>query len=93
VSIILPDNTYGDRPPIEIKRDLHHHPNIPIQEEYIRPAEPMDILPTNLEDDPNQMYESYARRINNLLSAAIAPDSVPKQYRNVLKLSQDEQKT
>lgn len=93
VSRILPDNTYGNRPPIEIERDLHHRPNTPIQEEYVRPAEPMDVLPTNLEDDPNQMYESYARRINNLLSAAIAPDSVPKQYRDVLKLSQDEQKT
>jgi hypothetical protein len=87
VSRILPDNTYGDRPPIEIKRDLYQGPNISIQEEYVRPAEPMDILPTNFEDDPNQMYESYACHINNLFLAAIAPDSVPKQYRDVLKLS------
>jgi len=52
---ILPDNAHGDRPAVEIKKDMTRGLDT-IQEE---PTIMMDITPTNEEDgDLGQMYSS-----------------------------------
>jgi hypothetical protein len=76
---------YGDRPPIQIERDLQGL--APIQEESMQ-AEPR---PTNEEDDIGQMYSS--KWISYHLSMAVETTNapLPKQYRDVLKLSKEDQ--
>jgi hypothetical protein len=82
---IIPDSTYGDRPLIQIERDLRGL--APIQEESMQ-AEPR---PTNKEDDIGQMYSS--KWISYHLSMAVETTNapLPKQYRDILKLSKENQ--
>jgi hypothetical protein len=68
---IIPDNTYGNRPPIEIKRDIQ-------------------TIPTNEEDDLGTMYSAVFW--NRIITSAAPVVNIPKQYRDVTKLSQAEQK-
>ena len=49
---IIPDSTYGDRPPLQIERDLRGL--APIQEESMQ----VEPHPANEEDDLGQMYSS-----------------------------------
>ena len=48
----ISDSTYGDKPPIQIERDLRGL--VPIQEESMQ----VEPCPTNEEDDLGQMYSS-----------------------------------
>ena len=50
---MLPNNTYGDRPPIHIEHNLERG-LVPIQEEPIT-AEQLALTPTNKEDDIGTM--------------------------------------
>jgi transposase InsO family protein len=68
---IIPDNTYGNRPPIEIERDIQ-------------------TKPTNEEDDLGTMYSAVFW--NRIIASAAPVVNIPKQYRDVTKLSQAEQK-
>jgi hypothetical protein len=68
---ILSDNTYGDRPPIEIKQDIQ-------------------TKPTNEEDDLGMMYSAVFW--NRIIASAAPVVNILKQYWDVTKLSQTEQK-
>jgi hypothetical protein len=68
---IIPDSTYGDRPPIEIERDIQ-------------------TKPTNEDDDLGTMYSTVFW--NRIIASAAPVVNIPKQYRDVTKLSQAEQK-
>ena len=85
ISQIIPDNTYGDRPPIQIEGDLQGL--APVQEESIH----VEPRPTNKEDDIGQMYLS--KWIRHHLSMAVESTNIPlpKQYRDILKLSKADQ--
>ena len=52
---IRPDNAYGDRPPIEIERDLQQ--GLPMITEEPSPVDET-ISPTNEDKDLGQMYSS-----------------------------------
>ena len=80
---IFPDNTYGDRPPIEIKQDMSRGLDT-IQEE---PSQ-MDTIPMN-EEDLGQIYSSKWMR--SLFNVALGSGSIPKHYQDILKLSKEEQ--
>ena len=54
ISRVLPNNTYGDRPPIHIERDLEQG-LVPIQEEPITVEQPA-LTPTNEKDNIGAMY-------------------------------------
>ena len=54
ISRVLPNNTYGVRPPIHIERDLEQG-LVPIQEEPITVEQPA-LTPTNEEDNIGAMY-------------------------------------
>jgi hypothetical protein len=69
---IIPDNTHGDRPPIEIERDIQSKP-------------------TNEDDDLGTIYSVVFWNI--IITSAAPVVNIPKQYRDVMKLSQAEQKS
>ena len=73
----MPDNAYGNRPPVEIERDLQQggDPN-------------QDQKPTN-EEDFGDLYS--AKFFNRILASAAPTFNIPKQYKDVAKLSADEQ--
>jgi len=83
---ILPDNTHGNRPAVEIERDMTRGLDT-IQEE---PTSMMDVTLTNEEDsDLGQMYSSKWMR--QLFNMAVGSGSLPKHYQDILKLSKQEQ--
>ena len=74
---IMPDNTYGNRPPVEIERDLQQggDPN-------------RNQKPTNEED----LGDLYSAKFFNCILASTAPAfNIPKQYKDIAKLSADKQ--
>ena len=73
----MPDNAYGNHPPIEIERDLQQggDPN-------------WDQKPTN-EEDLGDLYS--AKFFNCILASAAPAFNIPKQYKDVAKLSADKQ--
>jgi len=83
---ILPDNAHGDRPAVEIEREMIRGLDIIQEESTIT----MDITPTNEDDDDlGQMYSSKWMR--QLFNMAVRSGSIPKHYRDILKLSKQEQ--
>ena len=74
----MPDNAYGNHPPVEIERDLQQggDPN-------------QDQKPTN-EEDLGDLYS--AKFFNCILASAAPAFNIPKQYKDVTKLSTDEQR-
>ena len=75
--IIMPDNAYGNHPPVEIERDLQQggDPN-------------WDQKLTNEEE----FGDLYIVKFFNCILASTAPAfNIPKQYKNVAKLSADKQ--
>ena len=85
VSQIIPNNIYGNRPPIQIEQDLQGL--APIQEGSMQ----VKPHPTNEEVDIGQMYSS--KWIHHHLSMAVESTNspLPKQYRDILKLSEEDQ--
>ena len=72
---ILPDNAHGNRPAIDIERDMTRGLDT-IQEE---PTSTMDVTPTNEEDgDLGTMYSSKWMR--QLFNMAVRSGSIPKHY-------------
>ena len=73
----MPDNAYGNCPPVEIERDLQQggDPN-------------RDQKPTN-EEDLGDLYS--AKFFNHILTSTAPAFNIPKQYKDVAKLSADEQ--
>ena len=91
ISWVLPDNTYGDRPPIEIKQDLQQGLD-PIQEEHMvvePPIEPPHS--TNEDDDISDMYSFKWIHHHMTLAIDSSPTPLPKHYKNILKLSREDQ--
>ena len=80
---VIPDNVYGDLPPIQIKREIRGLP--PIQEESV-PMEQSTSTPvlTNEEDDIGQMYSTTW--IHHHLALAAKTSLIHKQYRDIAKL-------
>ena len=77
---ILPDNTYGDLPPVQIKRNLQQGMD-PIQEKSSSmQAEPSQSaqVPTNKEEDLGQMYSSQWIRHHFTMAVESAPVPDPK---------------
>ena len=74
---IILDNAYGNRPPDEIEQDLQQggDPN-------------WNQKPTN-EEDLGDLYS--AKFFNHILASAAPAFNIPKQYKDVAKLSVDEQ--
>ena len=81
----ISNSTYGDRPPLQIERDLRGL--APIQEESMQ----VEPCPTNKEDDLGQMYSSKWIRHHLSMAVETTNSPLPKQYRDVLKLSKDDQ--
>ena len=76
-SRIMPDNAYGNHPPVEIERDLQQGRD-----------QNQDQKPTNEED----LGDFYSAKFFNCILASTAPAfNIPKQYKDVAKLSADEQ--
>ena len=74
----MPDNAYSNCPPVEIERDLQQgeDPN-------------QDQKPTNEED----LGDLYSMKFFNRILASTAPAfNILKQYKDVAKLSADEQR-
>jgi len=83
---ILPDNAHGNRPAIDIERDMTRGLDT-IQEEQIST---MDVTPTNEEDsDLGTMYSSKWMR--QLFNMAVGSGSFPKHHQDIFKLSKQEQ--
>ena len=74
---IMPDNAYGNHPPVEIERDLQQGGD-PNQDQKL----------TN-EEDLGDLYS--AKFFNCILASTISAFNIPKQYKDVAKLSADEQ--
>ena len=74
----MPDNAYGNHPPIEIERGLQQggDPN-------------WNQKPTN-EEDLGDLYS--AKFFNCILASAAPAFNIPKQYKDVAKLSADKQR-
>ena len=86
----ISDNAYGERPPVAIKRDIRE--GLELIQENVLILVDQDIMPTNQQDDINDMYSNAWFR-NHMSNAVEATDHiVPKQYRDFLKLSGDNQK-
>ena len=75
---IMPDNAYGNPPPVEIERDLQQggDPN-------------WDQKPTN-EEDLGDLYS--AKFFNHILASAAPAFNIPKQYKDVARLVANEQR-
>ena len=73
----MPDNGYGNHPPVEIERDLQQGGD-PNQDQKL----------TN-EEDLGDLYS--AKFFNHILASAAPAFNIPKQYKDVAKLSADEQ--
>ena len=85
---MLPNNTYGDRPPIHIECDLEQG-LVPIQEEPITVEQPA-LTPTNEEDDIGAMYSQ--QWIQHHLSMAVETlGSLPKHFKDILKMRKEDQ--
>ena len=88
----IPDSVYGDRPPLAIERDIQEGLDL-IQEDEPQPQRvEEDIVPTNQQDDINDMYSNAWFRSHMSNAVEAADRIVPKQYRDFLKLSRDDQK-
>ena len=74
---IMPDNAYGNCPPVEIERDLQQGGD-PNQDQKL----------TN-EEDLGDLYS--AKFFNHILASAAPAFNMPKQYKNVAKLFADKQ--
>ena len=74
---IMPNNAYGNHPPVEIERDLQQgrDPN-------------WDQNPTN-EEDHGDLYS--AKFFSCILASAAPAFNIPKQYKDVAKLPADKQ--
>ena len=86
----ISDNAYGEQPPIAIERDIREGLE-PIQEDEPQTVEE-DIIPTNQQDDINDMYSNAWFRSHMSNTVETADCIVPKQYQDFLKWSQDDQK-
>ena len=85
---VLPNNTYGDRPPIHIEHDLEWG-LVSIQEEPITVEQPAPT-PTNEEDNIGAMYSQ--QWIQHHLSMAVETlGSLPKHYTDILKMRKEDQ--
>ena len=73
----MPDNAYGNHPPVEIERDLQQGGD-----------QNRNQKPTN-EEDLGDLYS--AKFFNRILAFAAPAFNIPKQYKDVAKLSADEQ--
>ena len=73
----MPDNAYGNHPPVEVERDLQQGGD-PNQDQKL----------TN-EEDLGDLYS--AKFFNCILASTISAFNIPKQYKDVAKLSADEQ--
>ena len=74
----IPDNAYGEQPPVAIERDIREGLE-PIQENKPILVD-QDIVPTNQQDNINDMYSNAWFR-NHMSNAVEATDHiVPKQY-------------
>ena len=83
---IFPDNTHGDRPAVEIEREMSRGLDT-IQEE---PTNTMDVTSTNEENgDLGTLYSSKWMR--QLFNMAVGSGSIPKHFQDILKLSKQEQ--
>ena len=88
ISRVLPNNTYGDRPPIHIERDLEQG-LVPIQKEPITVEQPAPT-PTNEKDDIGAMYSQ--QWIQHHLSMAVETlGSLPKHFKDILKMRKEDQ--
>ena len=73
----MPDNAYGNHPPVEIERDLQQGEDLN-----------QDQKPTNEED----LRDLYSAKFFNCILASAAPAfNIPKQYKDVAKLSANKQ--
>ena len=73
----MPDNAYGNCPPVEIVRDLQQGGDLN-----------WDQKPTNEED----LGDLYSVKFFNRILASTAPAfNIPKQYKDIAKLSADKQ--
>ena len=92
-SRILPDNAYGDLPPVQIERNLQQEMD-PIQEEsssmQAKPSQSAQV-PTNEEEDLGQMYSSQWIRYHFTMVVESAPVPIPKQCCDILKMDKKEQ--
>ena len=88
ISRVLPNNTYGDRPPIHIECDLERG-LVPIQEEPITVEQPAPT-PTNEEDDIGAMYSQQWIR-HHLSMAVETLGSLPKHFKDILKMRKEDQ--
>ena len=70
---IIPDNTHGNHPPVEIERDLQQGG---------------DHKPAN-EKDLGDLYS--VKFFNHILASTAPAFNIPKQYKDVAKLTADEQ--
>ena len=91
MSRVLPDNAYGNRPPIEIEQDLQQGLDA-IQEEWmiVEPTLVEQPKLTNEEDDIRDMYSSQWIRHHMTLAVDSSPNPLPKHYMDVLKLPKQE---
>ena len=95
ISRVLPDNTYGNWPPVKIEWEIRGLPSI--QKEP--PSLPMEIStrdqhsdnpkPINEEDDIGQMYSGTWICYHLSLAAMVV--SIPNQYQNIAKRPKEEQ--
>ena len=92
VSRVLPDNAYGNRPPIEIERALQQGLDA-IQEErmIVEPTPAAPLRPTNEDDDIGDMYSAKWICHHMTLAVDSSPSPLPKHYKDVLKLPKQEQ--
>ena len=95
ISRVIPDNAYGNQPPVKIEREIRGLPSIQeepsqIPMETSTSDQPSNIpKPTNEEDDIGQMYSGSW--IHHHLSLATMVVGIPNQYRDIAKMPKEEQ--
>ena len=90
---ILPNNAYGNLPPVQIKRNLQQGMDAIQEESSSMQAEPSQSpqASTNEEEDLGQIYSSQWIRHHFTMVVESAPVPVPKQYHDILKMDKKEQ--
>ena len=85
-------NLYGTKTPAQVEREINEHRDE--VQQILHPEMFMDVHDEDfhMEDLEKQTKEQSASFVNMLLSYAVDASGTPKQYSDVLKMNQEEQK-